>query len=86
MRWQRGRIDEPAHVHAAFPAGHGHHGGPVAHQPALGLAQRQLESTDRSMEQIAIDAGFGSAVSLRQHFAATLGTSPSAYRREFRGS
>jgi hypothetical protein len=37
------------------------------------------------MEQIAVDAGFGSAVSLRQHFAATLGTSPSAYRREFRG-
>lgn len=51
----------------------------------LGLAQRQLESTDRSMEQIALDAGFGSAVSLRQHFAATLGTSPSTYRREFRG-
>ena len=51
----------------------------------LGLAQRQLESTDRSMDQIAVDAGFGSAVSLRQHFAATLGTSPSIYRREFRG-
>jgi transcriptional regulator GlxA family with amidase domain len=52
----------------------------------LGLAQRQLEATDRSMEQIALDAGFGSAVSLRQHFAATLGTSPSAYRREFRAT
>lgn len=52
----------------------------------LGLAQRQLESTDRSMEQIALDAGFGSGVSLRQHFAATLGTSPSAYRRDFRAA
>ena len=52
----------------------------------LALAQRQLEATDRSMEQVALDAGFGSAVSLRQHFAATLGTSPSTYRREFRGS
>jgi transcriptional regulator GlxA family with amidase domain len=52
----------------------------------LALAQRQLESTGRSMEQIAQDAGFGSAVSLRQHFAATLGTSPSMYRREFRGN
>jgi transcriptional regulator GlxA family with amidase domain len=50
----------------------------------LALAQRQLESTSRSMEQIAQDAGFGSAVSLRQHFAATLGTSPSMYRRAFR--
>lgn len=51
----------------------------------LALAQRQLEATERSMDQIAIDAGFGSVVSLRQHFATTLGTSPSTYRREFRG-
>jgi transcriptional regulator GlxA family with amidase domain len=51
----------------------------------LALAQRQLESTSRSVEQIAVDAGFGSAVSLRQHFAASLKTSPSTYRREFRG-
>ncbi|HSV51884.1 MAG TPA: helix-turn-helix domain-containing protein [Burkholderiaceae bacterium] len=50
----------------------------------LALAQRQLESTRRSIEQIAADAGFGSAVSLRQHFAAALNTSPSTYRREFR--
>lgn len=52
----------------------------------LALARRQLETTDRSIEQIASDAGFGSAVSLRQHFAAVLHTSPSTYRREFRGS
>lgn len=49
----------------------------------LALAQRQLETTDRPMEQVAQDAGFGSALSMRQHFAATLGTSPSAYRRAF---
>jgi transcriptional regulator GlxA family with amidase domain len=51
----------------------------------LALAQRQLESTSRSIEQIAVDAGFGTAVSMRQHFAASLNTSPSTYRREFRG-
>lgn len=51
----------------------------------LALAQRQLESTSRSIEQIAVDAGFGTAGSLRQHFAASLNTSPSTYRREFRG-
>lgn len=51
----------------------------------LALAQRQLESTSRSIEQIAADAGFGSAVSLRRHFSATLQTSPATYRREFRG-
>ncbi len=51
----------------------------------LALAQRQLESTSRSIEQIAVDAGFGTAVSMRQHFASSLNTSPSTYRREFRG-
>jgi transcriptional regulator GlxA family with amidase domain len=51
----------------------------------LALAQRLLETTDLSMDQIASTAGFGSALSLRQHFAEGLGTSPSAYRREFRG-
>jgi transcriptional regulator GlxA family with amidase domain len=50
----------------------------------LALAQRQLESTRRSIEEIAADTGFGSAVSLRQHFAAAFQTSPSTYRREFR--
>lgn len=50
----------------------------------LTLARRQLESTDRGIEQIAADAGFGTAASLRQHFAAALNTSPSRYRREFR--
>lgn len=49
----------------------------------LALARRQLETTDRSIEQIAGDAGFGSAVSLRQHFTAVLKTSPSIYRKEF---
>ncbi len=51
----------------------------------LALAQRLLEGSDRSIDDIAGEAGFGSAVSLRQHFAAALNTSPSAYRRQFRG-
>ena len=51
----------------------------------LARAQRLLESTDRPIEAIAADTGFGSAVSLRQRFAAALKTSPTAYRREFRG-
>lgn len=52
----------------------------------LALARRQLEGTDRSVDQIAADAGFGSAASLRQHFSAVLGTSPSLYRKEFSGA
>jgi transcriptional regulator GlxA family with amidase domain len=51
----------------------------------IGLAQRLLEGTGLPVEQVAAQAGFGSALSLRQHFAQSLRTSPSAYRREFRG-
>jgi transcriptional regulator GlxA family with amidase domain len=50
----------------------------------LALAQRLLETTDRAVEAIAVDAGFGTAVSLRQHFRAAFATSPTAYRRQFR--
>lgn len=49
----------------------------------VGLAQRLLEQTDKSMDMVAFEAGFGSATSLRQHFAARLKTSPMQYRREF---
>ncbi|TJV26144.1 MAG: helix-turn-helix domain-containing protein [Mesorhizobium sp.] len=47
------------------------------------LAQRLLEATEKSMDLVAFEAGFGSATSLRQHFAARLRTSPAQYRREF---
>lgn len=51
----------------------------------LGLAQQLLETTDSPIELIAESAGFGSAVSLRQHFNLAFKISPSNYRREFRG-
>lgn len=47
-------------------------------------AQGLLETSDASIEVVAQEAGFGSALSLRQHFRATLHTSPSEYRRQFR--
>jgi transcriptional regulator GlxA family with amidase domain len=46
-------------------------------------AQRLLESSELSIEVVAQEAGFGSALSLRQHFRSALRTSPSAYRRQF---
>jgi transcriptional regulator GlxA family with amidase domain len=52
----------------------------------LSLARRMLETTDRSVERIAGEAGFGTPASLRQHFAANLGTTPLRYRLEFRGA
>jgi AraC family transcriptional regulator, transcriptional activator FtrA len=50
----------------------------------LAHAQNLLETTLRPIDDIAFDAGFGSASALRQHFAEDLRTSPSRYRREFR--
>ena len=49
------------------------------------MAQRLLEITDLPIELIAAQAGFGSSLALRQLFGEVLHTSPSAYRREFRG-
>lgn len=50
----------------------------------VALAQRMLETSDKSIDAIAEEAGFGTPASLRQHFAATLHTTPSHYRNEFR--
>lgn len=47
-------------------------------------AQRMLETGDQPIEVIAQKVGFGSALSLRQHFRRAFNTSPSAYRRHFR--
>lgn len=49
----------------------------------LHQAQQHLETTSMPVEEVARRAGFGSAVTLRQHFARHLGTSPLAYRRTF---
>jgi transcriptional regulator GlxA family with amidase domain len=50
----------------------------------LAHAQRMLESSDVSIEVVAMEAGFGSALSLRQHFRSAFRTSPSTYRASFR--
>lgn len=52
----------------------------------LAYAQRLLETTDHPIDRVAESSGFGSTVSLRQHFTAAFATSPAAYRRSFRGT
>ncbi|GAJ96509.1 GlxA family transcriptional regulator [Rhizobium rhizogenes] len=52
----------------------------------LTLAQRNLEATDDSVEQIALDAGFGSPLTFRVQFQKRLGVSPRQWRRSFRGA
>lgn len=54
----------------------------LAHQ-RLEHAQRLLETTDDAIDAIAYRSGFGTATSLRLHFAAKLKTSPTQYRRAF---
>ncbi|MFI2346943.1 helix-turn-helix domain-containing protein [Streptomyces sp. NPDC019443] len=49
------------------------------------LSQELLETTDETVDAIAGSAGFGNAAGLRHHFLRTLGTTPNAYRRTFRG-
>lgn len=46
-------------------------------------ARHLLESSPLSIDQVAARCGFGTPVSFRQHMRATVGLSPSAYRRRF---
>jgi len=54
----------------------------LMHQRLL-LAQRRLEKTSETIEQVAEAAGLQTAATLRQYFSRVLGTTPSAYRRQF---
>ncbi|GAB3412409.1 GlxA family transcriptional regulator [Flindersiella endophytica] len=47
----------------------------------LQRARELLETTDQSIETIASWCGFGTAISLRQHFRRATGTAPLAYRQ-----
>ena len=49
------------------------------------LARRLLETTDEPVARVAALAGFGDALSLRQHFGRATATTPLVYRRTFRG-
>ncbi|MFJ8489608.1 GlxA family transcriptional regulator [Streptomyces sp. NPDC094038] len=53
-------------------------------QQRVERARHLLESTGLSVDQVARDAGFGTAQSMRQHLQTTLGVTPTAYRRTFR--
>ena len=54
----------------------------LTHQRVL-LAERLLEETQLSVDEIARRSGFGNAAGLRHHFTRVRGTSPAAYRRTF---
>jgi transcriptional regulator GlxA family with amidase domain len=52
----------------------------------VALARRLLETTQDSVDWVAAASGLGSAANLRLHFARATGTTPTAYRRAFRGT
>jgi AraC family transcriptional activator FtrA len=54
----------------------------MIHQRLLS-AQRRLETTKGSIDEVAQAVGFGTATTLRQHFQRAYGTTPTAYRRQF---
>jgi transcriptional regulator GlxA family with amidase domain len=49
-------------------------------------AERLLETTSLSVEEVAVRSGFRSASVLREHFATVVGTSPLGYRGSFGAS
>jgi transcriptional regulator GlxA family with amidase domain len=53
-------------------------------QQRVARARHLLESSDLSVDEVAGQAGFGTATSLRQHLHASVGVPPLAYRRTFR--
>ncbi len=55
----------------------------ILHQRVV-AAQRMLEATTATIDEIAATCGFGSAAALRQHFTKVVGSTPSAYRAAFR--
>ena len=54
----------------------------LTHQRVL-VAQRRLETTDDSIDEIADRVGLGTAATLRFHFRNNLKTTPTAYRKRF---
>ena len=46
-------------------------------------AKALLESTDLSIERVATQVGFGTAMTLRHHFRKRLHISPASYRKQF---
>ncbi len=54
------------------------------HEQRVLHARRLLEESDLPVEDVAARCGFGTATTLREHFARALHSTPTAYRQAFR--
>ncbi|MGV9882379.1 GlxA family transcriptional regulator [Streptomyces sp. NPDC003006] len=96
--WALGRLDEPLQLRdmaaqesmsvrtftRRFREEVGISPGQWLTQQRVERARHLLESSGLSVDQVAREAGFGTAQSMRQHLQAALGVTPTAYRRTFR--
>ena len=73
----------PRHFARVFRAEMGVAPGAFVERLRIESARRRLEESKRSVEQIALDCGFGTADSLRRTFRRRLRVSPAAYRARF---
>ena len=55
------------------------------HEQRVLHARRLLEESDLPIEDVAARSGFGTATTLREHFTRAVRSTPTAYRRAFRG-
>jgi len=97
MQWAQSHLDKTLQVEdlarkaamspRTFARRFGEQTGTTPHQwltyQRLLAAQRRLETTVESIDQVAEAVGLQTAATLRQHFSRVLGTTPTAYRRKF---
>ncbi|MFC4125166.1 GlxA family transcriptional regulator [Nocardia rhizosphaerae] len=95
--WAITRLDQPlslaelaAHARMSVRTFCRHFRAETGLPPGQWLTQRRvdharhlLEATELPIDRVAAESGLGTAASLRQHLAATVGVSPSAYRQTF---
>jgi transcriptional regulator GlxA family with amidase domain len=98
LDWARDRLDEglstddlaarasmsPRTLTRRFQAAAGMPPGEWIQRERLRLAQRLLQTTEHSVEQVAGRAGYGSVAAMRAQFARRLQISPRGYRETFR--
>ena len=73
----------PRHLGRVFCHQVGMSPGRYVERIRLETARRRLEESDHSVEVVALEAGFGSAETMRRVFVSNLAVSPTDYRRRF---
>jgi len=76
----------PRNFHRVFTATTGKSPARFVEEVRVETARRQLEKSNRTVDDIAVSCGFGTADSMRRSFLRHLESTPGQYRRNFRSS